>query len=145
MDRLSKLAGELRSELEKDILPFWINRMQDGLGGFYGRMDGSGRLIPDAPRGGILASRLLWTFSSAYRMFGDPAVGEAARLAYIQLRDRFIDLEFGGIYWSISPDGSPLETKKQRLSQLQQLIETYTMQYSREMHGTVQEVLVEGI
>lgn len=113
MDRLSKLAGELRSELEKDILPFWINRMQDGLGGFYGRMDGSGRLIPDAPRGGILASRLLWTFSSAYRMFGDPAVGEAARLAYLQLRDRFIDREFGGIYWSISPDGSPLETKKQ--------------------------------
>ena len=113
MNKYTEFAGQIRSELEKDILPFWINRMQDGHGGFYGRMDGSGRLVPDAPRGGILTARLLWTFSSAFRMFGDPAVGEAARNAYRQIRDRFYDADFGGTYWSIDACGQPLETKKQ--------------------------------
>lgn len=41
-------------------------------------------------------------------------------------------------------DPVPSETKKERLARLQQLVETYTMQYSREMHGTLQEILVEG-
>ncbi len=113
MKKYTEFAGQLRSELEKDILPFWLNRMQDGRGGFYGRMDGNGHLIPDAPRGGILNARLLWTFSSAFRMFGDPVVGEAAQRAYRQIRDRFYDTEFGGTYWSIDAYGKPLETKKQ--------------------------------
>ena len=113
MNKYAEFAEQIRSELEKDILPFWLNRMQDGRGGFYGRMDGSGQLVPNAPRGGILTARLLWTFSSAFRMFGNPAVGDAARLAYHQIRDRFYDGEFGGTYWSIDSYGKPLETKKQ--------------------------------
>lgn len=113
MKEYAEFAGQIRSELEKDILPFWLNRMQDGQGGFYGRMDGCGRLVPDAPRGGILTARLLWTFSSAFRMFGDPAVGEAAKRAFRQIRDRFYDPEFGGTYWSVDAGGHPLETKKQ--------------------------------
>ncbi len=67
------------------------------------------------------------------------------------IRDIRFDNSFSFIYSkrpntpaAAMEDPIPLETKKQRLSQLQQLIETYTMQYSREMHGTVQEVLVEG-
>ena len=116
MNKYAEFAGQVRSELEKDILPFWLNRMQDGQGGFYGRMDGKGNLVPDAPRGGILTARLLWTFSSAFRMFGDPAVGEAAQRAYHQIRDRFYDAEFGGTYWSIDASGHPLETKKQYYS-----------------------------
>ena len=113
MKECAEFAGQIRSELEKDILPFWLNRMQDGKGGFYGRMDGRGRLVPDAPRGGILTARLLWTFSSAFRLFGDNAVGEAARRAFVQIRDRFYDTGFGGTYWSIDSSGQPLETKKQ--------------------------------
>ena len=65
---LDILRAEVRAELEKDILPFWLERIQDPSGGFYGQMDGSGRLMPDAPRGGILCARILWTFSAAYRV-----------------------------------------------------------------------------
>ena len=107
------LKAEVLSELEKDILPFWLDRMQDPAGGFYGQMDGCGRLIPDAPRGGILCARILWTFSSAYRILGKAEYLSAARNAFVQIRDKFLDRQFGGIYWSLNADGSPLDTKKQ--------------------------------
>ena len=108
-----KLAAEVRAELENDILPFWIERIQDPAGGFFGQMDGNGRLIPDAPRGGILNARILWTFSSAYRILGRAEYLDAARNAFSQIRDKFFDREFGGIYWSLNADGTPLDTKKQ--------------------------------
>ena len=113
LNDLISLKAEVRAELEKDILPFWLERMQDPAGGFYGQMDGNGRLMPDAPRGGILCARILWTFSAAYRVLGRSEYMDAARNAFSQIRDRFFDREFGGIYWSLNADGTPLDTKKQ--------------------------------
>ncbi len=110
---LDILRAEVRAELENDILPFWLDRMQDPAEGFYGQMDGLGRLIPEAPRGGILCARILWTFSSAYRILGRAEYLDAARNAFMQIRDKFFDREFGGIYWSLNADGTPLDTKKQ--------------------------------
>ena len=107
------LRAEVLSELENDIFPFWLNKMQDPAGGFRGRIDGTGRLDAEAPKGAILNARILWTFSSAYRLLGRPEYLGAARNAFVQIRDRFYDPEFGGIYWSLSPDGKPLDTKKQ--------------------------------
>ena len=113
LNDLISLKAEVRAELEKDILPFWLERMQDPAGGFYGQMDGNGRLMPDAPRGGILCARILWTFSAAYRVLGRPEYLDAARNAFSQIRDKFFDRELGGIYWSLNADGTPLDTKKQ--------------------------------
>ena len=42
------------------------------------------------------------------------------------------------------PDDTPLEVKKERLYHLQQVINNQAMQYSREMFGTTQRILVEG-
>ncbi|MBP8173868.1 MAG: tRNA (N6-isopentenyl adenosine(37)-C2)-methylthiotransferase MiaB [Aeromonadaceae bacterium] len=42
------------------------------------------------------------------------------------------------------PDDTPMEVKKQRLYHLQQVINNQAMQYSREMFGSVQRILVEG-
>ncbi len=107
------LRAEVLAELENDILPFWLEKMQLPSGGFHARIDGRGRLDDSAPKGAILNARILWTFSSAYRLLGRPEYLEAARNAFAQIRDRFADPEYGGIYWSLSPDGSPLDTKKQ--------------------------------
>ena len=41
MDRLQRLKQETLDELTRDILPFWERRMQDGRGGFLGRIDGT--------------------------------------------------------------------------------------------------------
>lgn len=82
-------------------------------GGFFGRIDGEGNLCPDAPRGGILNARILWTFASAYRVLGRPEYLETALKARDQILGPFWDSEFGGTYWSLRADGTPEDTKKQ--------------------------------
>lgn len=110
---MENLKDKLKAELEERILPFWAERMQDPEGGFYGRIDGKGRLDATAPRGAILNARILWTFSSACRVLGDKRYLEVADKAYNYIRDHFIDKEYGGVYWSLDADGKPLEDKKQ--------------------------------
>lgn len=104
---------ELEEELTRDILPWWNERLLDPEGGFFGRITGEGRLESDAPRGAVMHARILWTFSAAYRLFGRPEYLAAATHAKRYLLDRFYDREFGGIYWSLNADGTPLDTKKQ--------------------------------
>lgn len=124
METMKQLRHEALDCLTRQILPFWLQQMQDPeKGGWYGRMDGSGTLHKDAPRGAILYARLLWTFSSAYRVLSALPLGidtgvlqqyhtvatQTAR--YIQ--DHFLDPEYGGTYWNIDAEGRPLDTKKQ--------------------------------
>lgn len=99
--------------LTNNILPFWMSRMEAPDGGFFGRIDGEGNLCPDAPRGGILNARILWTFASAYRVLGKPEYLETALKARDQILGPFWDSEFGGTYWSLRADGTPEDTKKQ--------------------------------
>ena len=105
---------EMHDVLENNILPFWLEKMQDNEnGGFYGRIDGSGVLHPDAEKGAILNARILWTFSAAYRVLEKEELLEAATRAKDYLVDHFIDPEYGGVYWSVDYKGEPLDTKKQ--------------------------------
>ena len=107
------LASQMKKELTQNILPFWMNRMIRQEGGFYGRIDGYGNTDPDAPIGNIMISRMLWTFASAYRMLHKEEYLETANLAKEFIINHFYDTEYGGTYWSLNPDGSPNDTKKQ--------------------------------
>lgn len=107
-NRRSIFTKELSS-----ILRFWEERMIDPKGGFYGRMDGCGKLVPDAPRGAILNARILWTFSSAYRICGNESYLKMADRAKEYIFQYFIDRKEGGVFWSVDSQGSPLDTKKQ--------------------------------
>ena len=105
---------EMQDVLENNILPFWLEKMQDNEnGGFYGRIDGSGVLHPDAEKGAILNARILWSFSAAYRVLQKEEYLEAATRAKDYLIEHFIDPEYGGVYWSVDYKGEPLDTKKQ--------------------------------
>jgi len=129
MNKLKTLREEVRNVLIQNILPFWIDNMQDvERGGWYGRMTGRGELVPDAPRGAVLYARLLWTFSAAYRVLAGARSEQAEREDYQFLRDaatmtkdyilaHFVDEEYGGTYWSVTADGTPLDTKKQFYAQ----------------------------
>ena len=104
----------MRSELENNILPFWMNKMEDNEeGGFYGQITGEDELKPEASKGAILNARILWTFSSAYRLLKKPEYLETATRAKRYLIDRFYDPQYGGIYWELDYKGNPLDTKKQ--------------------------------
>ena len=107
------LAKQVKQELTQNILPYWTERMQNPEGGFHGRINGADKLDPEAPKGAIMNARLLWTFASAYRIIGEKSYLEMAQRAKREIIDSFYDPEFGGIYWSLNPDGTPLDTKKQ--------------------------------
>ena len=107
------LAKQVKQELTQNILPYWTERMQNPEGGFHGRINGADKLDPEAPKGAIMNARLLWTFASAYRILGEKSYLEMAQRAKREIIDSFYDPEFGGIYWSLNPDGTPLDTKKQ--------------------------------
>ena len=112
--RINQLRNEMRSELENNILPFWMNKMEDNeQGGFYGEITGDDELRPEASKGAILNARILWTFSAAYRLLKKPEYLKTATRAKRYLIDRFYDPEYGGIYWELDYKGNPLDTKKQ--------------------------------
>ena len=114
MMKVQDLKRSARCLLQENILPFWLCKMQDKeRGGWYGRIIGRGQLVKDAPRGAILYTRLLWTFSAAYRVLHDSTYLEAASWTKDYILAHFIDSEYGGVFWSVTAEGEPLDTKKQ--------------------------------
>lgn len=111
---VATLTGEVRKELVDNILPYWMNQMIDRThGGFYGRITGEETVMPHSEKGAILNARILWTFSSAYRLLKKEEYLTAATRAKRYLIDHFYDSHYGGIYWSLNEKGEPLNTKKQ--------------------------------
>ena len=122
MVRIDTLRSEAIDCLTENILPFWLNNMRDHYrGGWYGQMTGHGELVKNAPRSAVLYARLLWTFAAAYRVLGSmeskehilPSLLQAATRTRDYILQHFIDKEQGGVYWSVTADGKPLDSKKQ--------------------------------
>lgn len=120
---ICQLRAEALECLTQNILPFWLDKMQDNEhGGWYGRMDGHGTLHPQTEKGAILNARILWSFSAASRVLAkeggryqdlrERCLQAAARTKDYFLR-HFLDREQGGVYWSVDYLGRPLDTKKQ--------------------------------
>lgn len=104
---------EITEDLHFNILAFWEKFAPDPAGGFYGQLLYDGRPRPEAPKGGVLNARILWTFSAAYRLFKDPAYKALADRAQQYFLTYFIDPQYGGTYWSLNADGTPKDTDKQ--------------------------------
>jgi mannobiose 2-epimerase len=116
--RLEILKSEVKNELITNILPFWMTKMIDTEeGGFYGRIDGSGNVCKDADKGCVLNSRILWTFSSAYRILKDPEYLKNAGMAKDYLLKYFCDEESGGVFWLLDHRGEMKDGKKQIYAQ----------------------------
>lgn len=110
----AELARKAEQELRGNILPFWLKYAPDvETGGFQGLVTAELKPVASAPRGSLLTCRILWTFSAAYRRYREPALLEMAERAYQDLLTRFWDEQHGGIYWTISGKGKPLDTSKQ--------------------------------
>ncbi|MBC7888992.1 MAG: AGE family epimerase/isomerase [Ferruginibacter sp.] len=110
---LTVYYNEVKSELNA-ILNYWMLNTHDAVnGGFIGRIDENNIPHPDAPKGAVLNSRILWAFSSAFKITGNPKHLHLARIAFNYLNTSFIDKAYGGVYWTLSADGRPLDTKKQ--------------------------------
>ncbi|MEO6136894.1 MAG: AGE family epimerase/isomerase [Ginsengibacter sp.] len=109
---LEAYRNEMEIELA-EILDYWMRRTVDNeAGGFYGTINYADKLIADDPKGSVLNARILWSFSSAYRLTNKDEYLKNATRAFDYLNSFFIDKEFGGVYWTVDHLGAPLDTKK---------------------------------
>ncbi|MFZ1055322.1 MAG: AGE family epimerase/isomerase [Opitutaceae bacterium] len=110
---LAALSAGAEQEVKGDILPFWLKYTRDADdGGYYGFIGADMTVKKGASRGSLLTSRVLWTFSTAYRTYHDPAYLEMATYAYHDLVEHFWDKEDGGIFWTITGDAKPEAVNK---------------------------------
>ena len=111
-----KIVAQLRQEIVQDltenVLSFWAKNAPDPSGGFYGTLNFEGKPRENASKGGILNARLLWTFSTAYRMLKDDQYLTLANRAQRYLLDHFIDQEYGGSFFTVTAAGDPLDMQK---------------------------------
>jgi len=109
-----QLKKEVTDNLTKNILQYWTSRMVDYMnGGFYGRIDYRDQVFPEVDKGGILNARILWTYSSAYRVLHDTSYLRLATRAKNYILKYFIDPQYGGAYRSLNYRGEPSDDKKQ--------------------------------
>lgn len=107
------LRQRVETELRSNILPFWLHyAVDEEYGGFRGQIANDLTIDPLARKGLILNTRILWTFSRAFKVYGDEVYRQTARRAYQYISRYFWDEEFGGVYWMVDHLGRPVETKK---------------------------------
>jgi mannobiose 2-epimerase len=110
------MLEEIRAHLTDDLLPFWTGLRDDERGGYIGYVGYDLKRDPEAERGCILNSRILWFFSTAYLTLGDPAALREADHAYQALLG-MIDPCNGGVFWSMNGDGTVLDPTKHTYNQ----------------------------
>ena len=112
-EKLKQLKAELSSELDS-ILEYWSKHTLDHQnGGFIGQIDFNDHIIANTEKGSVLNARILWTFSSSYKVTKNDSHKTIAKRAFDFLTDNFYDPEFGGLFWSINADKTPKDTKNQ--------------------------------
>jgi cellobiose epimerase len=110
---LQVYKDEVTQELH-DILAYWMHYMPDEInGGFFGKLDSVNQVHKEAPKGIVLNSRILWSFSAGYNQTKNNKYLIIAKRAYEYITDYFIDKEFGGVYWSVDYSGAMLNGRKQ--------------------------------
>ena len=102
---------ELRTHVTGKILPFWAGLTDAENGGFYGWVDKDLKVNRAAHKGCILNSRILWTFATAARVLEDERWLVQARQA-LSFMEKFEDNQRGGLYWSVTAQGEPLDRTK---------------------------------
>ena len=113
-ENLHNLSKELESELRENILPWWMEHMPDHtFGGFFGHVKHDNQVVEGAGKGSVLNTRILWTYSAAFRMYPNPEYMVTASRAYNYIISHFTDKKYGGIYWELESDGSRRTTRKQ--------------------------------
>jgi len=107
----------MRIQLFKD-LDYWINNsLDESEGGFVGTIDHHNQVIPKAPKGIILNTRILWSFSAASNHLATKYFESVSKRAFNYLKNHFFDEKYGGFYWELDYKGVPVNKRKQVYAQ----------------------------
>jgi len=114
-NQLNDFSRRVSDQLYGNLMPFWCGPALDREnGGWMSWL--SNDLKPDRtqPKGLIITTRLLWTFSAVHRAKNDGVYHEMADRALDFAMNRFWDAKYGGAIWQIDDTGRIVEddTKK---------------------------------
>ncbi|WP_438348722.1 AGE family epimerase/isomerase [Paenibacillus sp. FA6] len=112
--QITTWKSDIERELKDNILGFWGKySLDEEHGGFLGEITPDLQVINGADKSLVLNTRILWTFSAAYRIYKNNEYLSMAERAYQYICDHFVDKEYDGLFWMLNADGSPSEDKKQ--------------------------------
>jgi mannobiose 2-epimerase len=113
-DTLTTCRDELKDTLEKELLPFWLDRCRDKAnGGFITHFDAKGRDTGEDEKSLIAQTRTVYTMSSAHRAgYGGGRCAEYASHGVDFLIDRMWDDKHGGFFWTVNRKGEAAIDKK---------------------------------
>ncbi len=114
----SALQQQFETELTGNILPFWLTTAYDAsTGGLHGAITHEGRVADHVPRSAVLIARALWTFAAASRAIDRSGYRDMANRMALYLRQSLWDPEYGGLYWDVDRNGTPLSDRKHHYAQ----------------------------
>lgn len=111
------MVEEIKDHLTGCIIPFWKKLRDNNYGGYYGYMDYDLQVDRKAVKGCILNSRITWFFANAYLALHDETLLDEAKHGYEFMKKYCVDKEKGGVYWSVTYDGTPEDTTKHTYNQ----------------------------
>ncbi|MGD0259979.1 MAG: AGE family epimerase/isomerase [Verrucomicrobiota bacterium] len=115
---VSEFAGRVHDQLFGHILPFWTGPALDHeQGGWLAWMSNDLRVDRSQPKGLILNSRILWTFSAVFRAQPRPLYREMAHRAFAVVMEGFWDPRYGGAFWRLDGEGRVQDDSKKTYGQ----------------------------
>ncbi|GAA4281935.1 AGE family epimerase/isomerase [Gaetbulibacter aestuarii] len=112
-----KLQKELHNELLR-LLSYWLQKTQDeAYGGFVGKIDFYNNVVPQASKGIILNTRILWSFAAASNYLKTKSYNAICERAFQYLQNHFRDTGYKGVFWEVDYRGKPINKRKQVYAQ----------------------------
>lgn len=112
-----QLKLEMNAEL-KNVLDYWVNNTLDQEhGGFVGKINHFNNIVPQASKGIILNTRILWSFSAASNYVQNDMYLPICDRAFQYLQDHFKDKTHGGVFWELDYMGNSVNRRKQIYAQ----------------------------
>jgi cellobiose epimerase len=113
-ENIKNFVREIELELKDNILKFWIDHTVDEEnGGFYGFVSDDLIINKTHEKASVLNSRILWTYSTAYRYYKEEKYLTIAERAYNYIVKYFVDKTNSGVYWLLDYKGNIVDSKKQ--------------------------------
>ena len=112
-EKFTKLYELALKELTENLLPWWMTKAVDNEnGGWYGEVGNDDVPVAHAPKFITLNARLVWTFSSAYRILGDEQYKVMADRAYDYFIKHFWDDRYNMCHTYVDEFGNPIDSHR---------------------------------
>jgi len=113
-EKIKVSLEQITEHLEEGIIPFWLNNsIGEEFGGYLTCFDENGKPTTDTDKLIVTQTRMIWGTSIFSKYYADnEALLKAARQGVNFFIKHFWDEEFGGWFWKVKRDGTPMDMGK---------------------------------